>query len=216
MTQIAEQENLAGLLSPYLSLGQSAESTLGGTGPGGLSTLTQPFNPTMDQLAQTPGYQFTLQQGLQNVANQYSGQGLGNGVTTGATATTPSGPGVKGALNYAQGLAASTYQQQFSNYLNQNAQIFNMEMSPAQLGESSAAAWGGVAEGIAPSIASAQQAGGAATAQGIQSVTGALGSGLSNFALLNSLGGGSLFGGGGNGLTNSDFNGLTDQQVLSA
>jgi hypothetical protein len=63
------------------------------------------FAPTMDQLSQTPGYQFTLQQGEQAVQNSAAALGLGS-----------SGPALKGAVNYAEGLAGTTYQQQFNNY----------------------------------------------------------------------------------------------------
>lgn len=204
-TQIAEQENLATMLTPYLGLGASGVNQLNQN----IGNLTKPFNPTMADLAATPGYQFTLNQGQQATANAYSGQGLGAGVQGGSTAMTPSGPGAKGAINYAENLASTTYQQQFQNYLSQNSQIYNMMSGQAQMGEQAAAAWGGVAQNAANSISGLQSAGGAAAGAGIQSGANALGqgissagSGLSNFALLNSLGGGSLFGGGGGGTSN--------------
>jgi hypothetical protein len=200
---------LLGLLSPYLNTGQSGVNQLSAN----IGSLTKPFNPTMADLAATPGYQFTLQQGEQGVANAYSGQGLGAGVTGGATAMTPSGPGAKGAINYAENLASTTYQQQFQNYLGQNSQIFNMMMGQAGLGEQAAGTYGGVSQSATNAISGLTSAGGAAQAAGTQSAANALGqgitgatSGLSNFALLNSLGGGSLFGGsGGGGFSNSQL-----------
>lgn len=79
-----------------------------------LSALTQPFNPTMADLENTPGYKFTLNQGLQAVQNGYAAQGLGT-----------SGAALKGAAQYASGLASTTYNQQLQNYLQQNQQRFN-------------------------------------------------------------------------------------------
>ena len=209
-TQITEQNILAGLLDPYFNVGIAGSNQLlspqgiGGAAGGG--ALTQPFQPTMAQLEQTPGYQFTLNQGLQGVANAYSGQGLGNGVVTGSGATTPSGPGVKGALNYAEGLAASTYQQQFQNYLAQNSQIYNMMMGGTQLGEQATSAWGGVAQNMSNTISGLQSGVGAAQAQGTMGVSNALSSGISqganalaNYGILNSLGAGS------SGFTDAQF-----------
>ncbi len=213
-TQINEQLALGGMIQPYQNLGRTSADTLRNK----LPELTSNFSPTMDQLAQTPGYQFTLQQGEQGVANQYSGQGLGNGVTTGATATTPSGPGVKGALNYAQGLASTTYQQQFQNYMAQNAQNYNILMGGGQLGEQASAAWGNVAQSISPTIGGYQSGIGAAGAAGTMGVANALGQGiggagnaLGNYGFLNSLGGGSLYAGGGGGTGGLNVNDTVDQ-----
>lgn len=62
------------------------------------------FNPS--DLADTPGYQFALDQGLKATQNGYAAQGLGS-----------SGAAMKGAANYAEGLASTTYQQQYQNAL---------------------------------------------------------------------------------------------------
>jgi hypothetical protein len=66
-----------------------------------------PSNSMMDFLAQTPGYQFTRQQGLESVQSGFAAQGLAD-----------SGAALKGAANYATGLAENTYQSQLNNYLN--------------------------------------------------------------------------------------------------
>jgi hypothetical protein len=216
--QQLQKQQLQGMLQPYLTQGQVGLNQLNAN----IGALTKPFNPTMADLAATPGYQFTLNQGEQAVANAYSGQGLGAGVTGGATAMTPSGPGVKGAINYAENAASQTYQQQFQNYLGQNSQLFNMMFGQAGLGEQAAGTYGGVSQTATNAISGLSSAGGAAVGAGIQSGANAIGqgvtgatSGLSNFALLNSLGGGSLFGGGGGGsVTDATFSGLTDQQVM--
>jgi hypothetical protein len=60
--------------------------------------------PTQAQLEATPGYQFTLQQGLESTQNSAAARGLGN-----------SGAALKGAATYATGLANQTYQNQFQD-----------------------------------------------------------------------------------------------------
>lgn len=112
-------------LAPFIGAGQDAVpswlAAIQGL-QGALPGLTKPFAPTMDQLAQTPGYQFTLDQGLKATQNSFAAQGLGS-----------SGAAMKGAANYAEGLAGTTFQQQYQNYLGQNAQIYNMLTGGAQL-----------------------------------------------------------------------------------
>lgn len=71
----------------------------------------QAWNPTQAGLEATPGYQFTRDQGLQAVQNSFSAKGLGT-----------SGAAMKGAADYATGLASTTYNQQFNNNLAQNSQ----------------------------------------------------------------------------------------------
>lgn len=126
----AQQANFAQVtqnLSPFVQGGTQVFNQL----VGGLSNFQQPFQapspyaaattypymqlPTnLNQLAQTPGYQFTLQQGLEATQNSFAGQGLGT-----------SGAAMKGAANYAEGLASTTYQQQFQNAINANQLALN-------------------------------------------------------------------------------------------
>jgi len=128
--------------------GINAIGTLTGTGGGGngnplTSPLTAPFQPTMAQLSQTPGYQFALQQGLLAVGAGSSAQGMGSAVSGAGAGNTvpgvagigPSGPLGKGLANYAEGLASTTYQQQFQNYLTQNQQIYNILAGYTGLGQ---------------------------------------------------------------------------------
>lgn len=66
-------------------------------------------------LENTPGYQFTLNQGLKATQNSYAAQGLGS-----------AGAAIKGSAQFATGLADQTYQQQVGNYLNNyNSQFTN-------------------------------------------------------------------------------------------
>lgn len=185
-------------LKPYMTAGTGALSelqALTGTNAGGnplTAPLTAPFQPTMSQLAQTPGYQFTLAQGEQATQNSFAAQGLAS-----------SGSALKGASQYAENLAATTYQQQFQNYLTQNAQIYGMLGGQASLGENAAATVGNQgleASGISGNYLT--QAG-AATAAGTVGATNAitgslsgLGSTASNTALMLALSNSGLFGSG--------------------
>lgn len=120
-------------MKPYLQLGNSAMSPLltamgyktsqnadgsysfGGVDPS--NPLQQTFTaPTADQAAQTPGYQFTLQQGLKATQNSAAARGLGT-----------SGAALKGASTYASGLADSTYNDVYQRALN----TFNTNYSSA-------------------------------------------------------------------------------------
>lgn len=210
------------LLQPFVQQGTNAAGALGaltGTSPAGTqaggvtstgnpltSALTQPFKPTMQQLSQTPGYQFTLQQGLIAAGAQQSAQGMGSIVSGAGTGnTTPgtagigsSGPLGKSLVNYAEGLAGTTYQQQFSNYLSQNQQIYNMLSGQMGQGVSAAGALAGAGTSAggqsanallsgASSAGSYQTAGAAANAAGTvgagTAASNAL-SGVGNSALL--------------------------------
>jgi hypothetical protein len=92
-------------LQPYMNLGTSS---IGGLQSqlGRLGNMNFSFNPTEQQLQQTPGYQFTLNQGLNTVNNQLAAKGLNL-----------SGAQAKGIANYTTGLADTTYQQQYQNAL---------------------------------------------------------------------------------------------------
>ena len=143
---------------------------------GGQGSLTAAFNPTQAQLESTPGYQFTLGQGLKSVQNSYAAKGLGS-----------SGAALKGAADYATGDANTTFNQQFQNYWNQNQSIYNM--LTGQSGQGLQAA-GALAQG--GTTAAGQQSAntvGAGQAQGAAwNATGAAignaANGLSQYALL--------------------------------
>ena len=108
-----------GNLQPYLQGGSAAEGTLSQMlakpGQGLLTPWTQQFTaPTADQAAQTPGYQFQLQQGEQALQNSAAAQG---GLLSGNT--------LAGMNQYAQGLASSNYQNVFNNALTQYQSAYN-------------------------------------------------------------------------------------------
>jgi hypothetical protein len=167
------------LLSPYANMGQAplglynyltgATTTQPGgtTAPAGMTSgsLTAPF--TAATLASTPGYQFTLGQGLKSTQNSFAAQGLGS-----------SGAALKGAASYGTGLAQNTYNQQFSNYLAQNQQIGNMFLQGGQVGEAAGAAMAGIYGGAG----NAALGGGVQTGQGIASSTAGIGNALAGGA----------------------------------
>jgi len=179
-------------LLPYIVSGYGGLSNLASMGPPidptRLNALTAPFAPTMEQLRQTPGYQFTLEQGLRGVQNSQTAKGYG----TSANALTA-------AANYAEGLASTTYQQQFQNYQDQNRQIaailagaqgqnFTQQLQRSQLGALSGAQFGNIGAQLQNPISNALINEGNAQAQGTLGVAnsiGNIGTGITNSLLLN-------------------------------
>jgi len=126
---LAQASNIAGGTDPT-AIGPDYVSMAGGMLPGGPMTQAN--------LEATPGYQFTLGQGLKAVRSAAAARGLGM-----------SGASLKGAANYATGLADQTFQQQFQNLLTLNtAQQGNLQNrfgrlnTLATLGENAAAQTG--------------------------------------------------------------------------
>jgi hypothetical protein len=173
--QEAQWEQTQANLKPYMDLGTEYIPSLRNA----LSNpmLTQQFSaPTADQAAQTPGYQFTLQQGLKSVQNGAAARGLGT-----------SGAALKGASNYATGLADSTYNDVFNRAL----QTFNTNYSSASNnvnrlqgivsnGQNAAATNGSLGAATANSIGNTLTSGANAAASGTvgsaNALSGALGS----------------------------------------
>ena len=175
----------AARLAPWVASGSAANAQLAGllglpgysaSGAGGLGTgaLVKPFDPTMDQLKQTPGYQFTLQQGLQATQNQATALGQGGGVLPGGGLAV-SGPEGKGMAQFAEGLASTTYQQQFNNYWAQLNNIYNMLSGTSAQGANAAALTGQSGQAASTAAGNALQAGGAASAAGQIGAANALG-----------------------------------------
>lgn len=190
--QYSMYQQTAARLQPWVTTGTAAQQQLGGllglsgyqaSGAGGMGTgsLVQPFQPTMAQLSQTPGYQFTLQQGLAGVRNAATAQGVGAGITPGG-GTAPSGPEGQGLAQYSENLASTTYQQQFQNYWNQLNNIYNMYQGMSTSGANAAAQTGQAGTTAAASAGNALQAAGAASAAGTVGAANALGGGLANAA----------------------------------
>ena len=203
MMQAQMQAQMNERLAPFVQGGKNALGALQrltGTNEGGDPTkayLTSKFAPTMEQLASTPGYQFTLGQGQKAVTNAAAAKGLGQ-----------SGAALRGAVDYAGGLASTTFQQQFQNYLAENAQIYNMINGQTQTGLNAAVQQGaqgnqilGMMTNSLGGIGSALASGTVGQANAMMGGLNALAGGGSNALMLYALGNSGLFGpsGGGSG-----------------
>lgn len=122
--QNAQWQQTQANLKPFLDFGSGAinplQRAMGYDANWNLdpnNILNQTFTaPTAEQAAQTPGYQFTLDNGLRAVQNSAAARGLGT-----------SGAALRGAADYATGLANSTYNDVFSRAL----QTFNTNYGSA-------------------------------------------------------------------------------------
>jgi hypothetical protein len=194
-----------GNAQPFINAGQQSIGTLmaglnnGTFGPGSTPAFTA---PTLEQAQQTPGYQFTQQQGEKGIAQAAAAAG---GAISGGT--------LKAASGYNQNLASTYYQQAFNNALSEygtnlanQQQQFGQLLAPVQIGAGSTANLNATQTSAASSIAqlmaslgSSQAAGtvGSANAisSGIAGATNGIGQSLLLGKLLPSLGGA-----GGNGL----------------
>jgi hypothetical protein len=198
IAQINEQNATIQREQPFVTAGTGAAnalSNLTGTNAGGnplTAPLTAPFASTpggqQAALAATPGYQFTLGQGLLATQNSLAG-------------SQPGGAALKSGINYAEGLASTTFQQQFQNYLTQNAQIAGILSGQASTGANAAAGLATVGTNTGNAISNLATGSGAASAAGTigsaNATTGAIGN--STNALTNAIGLsaiGNLFGSG--------------------
>jgi hypothetical protein len=106
--QAAQHQQTVDLLNPFVSYGQKSSSEL--------ANLNGDPTAQINALEQSPGYQFSLDQGLKSTQSGYAARGLGT-----------SGAALKGAAQYATGLAQQTYQQnvlqplQYQSSLGENA-----------------------------------------------------------------------------------------------
>jgi len=159
------------------------------------TTLPQfTFQPTMAQLEQTPGYQFTREQGLNAEQARLGAMGLGR-----------SGSAVRGAGQFASGLAAQTWPQVFNANLaqfqtntnnllagrtmdlQQRQQIYNILAGPVGIGLGAAGTLAGSNVNMSNQIASTITGAGAAQASGVVGAANALTGGITGAG--NALGG---------------------------
>jgi hypothetical protein len=142
-------------------------------------TLTQQFSaPTEAEAQATPGYQFTLNQGLKATQNSAAARGLGT-----------SGAALKGASTYATGLADSTYNDVYSRALqtyntnyNTASNNVNRLQSVVGSGQNAAAGLGSLGAQTANSIGNTLTSAANASASGTIGSANALSSGLSSIA----------------------------------
>jgi hypothetical protein len=199
-----EQAQVRSDLAPFREAGgtglDALMASLGLGGPGqnllaanGINALT--FQPTEAQLVATPGYQFTLGQGERGVENAAAAQGRGI-----------SGAALKGAANYATGLADNTlrtqqgiFQSNLGNVLGPLANLANLgQTSATQTGQNSLQATG-LSNAAIQSGAASQAAGTVGSANNIASALGTAGNTPLNTLLFQKL----LGGGGGTPFTSN-------------
>lgn len=189
--QQQEQQQVRADLSPYNVTGQAATNEL--------ASFVNGTNPTgeLTALENTPGYQFALTQGLKSTQNSAAARGLAT-----------SGAALKGAANYATGLAQQTYQQNLLNPLT----------TLAQTGEAAAAQTGTLGTAGAANQGAAVIGAGNASAAGTVGTTNAISGGVNaaasaplNYALYQQILGGtganSLGGSGGSSIDAAGYSG---------
>lgn len=183
-------------LSPYFQPGYNALndayalSRQGPTGGGpdylGQAYSNLPGRMTQAELEQTPGYQFDLSQGLKAVQSAAAARGLG-----------VSGASMKGAGNFATGLANKTYLDQFNirqkgfeDLLNLNTgqqanltNQFDRYNKIATLGANAAAQVGTQGTTLANQQANYLNQAGLASAAGTQGVTNSLTGAANNYLM---------------------------------
>lgn len=128
-TQQSEFNTVQNQLAPYTSLGNSNVDKLNNMTNTGFN-----FNPDMATLQNTPGYQFNLYQGENAVQNSMAAKGLAN-----------SGNALRGSADYASGLAANTFQQQYGNALSSYQTNLAGLQTNVNIGENAAAGVGNAA-----------------------------------------------------------------------
>lgn len=180
--QMAMFQQMRSDLAPYMKTGGYANDELNsllGLGPGGdpsKSALLNGPQMTEAQLQQTPGYQFNLKQGLESTQNSAAARGLAS-----------SGAALKGAANFATGLADSTYQNQFNNAVTNQTNTFNRLMGLTQLGQNSAAGVGAAGIQTGANIGSNIIGAGNAAAAGINGAAAGFGGAAQNYGFMNAL-----------------------------
>ena len=170
------------LLNPYVQGGLGAYGTLNQLlGVGGNSASMQ------SALENLPGYQFTLGQGLKSTQNSYAARGLAD-----------SGAALKGAANYATGLANSGWNT-YANAL-QNS---------ANTGYGAGAAIAGVGANTGQGIANTNLAYGNAQASGTLGATNSISNALPLYAYLSGANNSGASIGNGGGSVGYDYSNLS-------
>lgn len=181
-------------LAPYRDLGQQAINplwaamgyTVNSDGTVAIdpnAALQQKFSFDATDLANTPGYQFALTQGLKGTNNSLAAQGLGL-----------SGAQAKGLASYATGLADQTYGNQFNRALSQyntNYQTAANNVGNLQYllnsGQNAAAQSGQASVAGAANAGNYQTQAANATASGYTGIANAIGTGANNYLMYNAL-----------------------------
>jgi len=157
--QLAAGQTASGKLQPFVDVGQSGADAM----QQNMNYLTTPYAPTQAQLEATPGYQFTLNQGLLSTQNAAASKGLGI-----------SGAALKSASRYATGLANSTYATNAGIYQKNQAQIGNYLTGLTGIGANAAAGQANAITGQSNAAAQTGMSGAQARASGIMGFSNGL------------------------------------------
>jgi len=154
------------LEQPFVNAGTQALSTMqAGLKPGG--QYNTPF--TASNFQNTPGYQFQLQQGMAGLKNNQVAHGVAGGAQDQAMAT------------FQQGLASTTYQQQYDNYMNNQQQQFNNMAGIESQGQAAASNQAAQIGNTANNVSNLTVAQGQTQAQGQLGIAQAFGQGATNY-----------------------------------
>ena len=143
-TSTAAQRQQVALSAPFVGYGQQAGQTLSNALASGALGAPAPLDEA--SIANFPGYQFALHQGLLGVQNQLSPQGLST-----------SGPALKAAAAYATGLAAQNFQNYFQDYWANQTNRYNMLANTMNTGANTSVGAGSNIGNTAAQIGGAQQ-----------------------------------------------------------
>lgn len=183
-----QQQNMAPFLQAGTqSIGQLMQGLQSGQfGPGSLPELPAAFTaPSLQQARETPGYQFTQQQGIDAISRSAAARGaLGSGST------------LKALQSFGSGLADSTYNDVFNramagyNSQLQRAQVgaqfqqqgFNQLLSPAVLGVGATESLNQLGQGVASNVGNLMTQQGNAQAAGTVGSANAWGGGIQGAA----------------------------------
>lgn len=153
-------------LSPFREAGVQGTNMLMGR----LPELSAPITLDDATLQNLPGYGFALRQGLKSVQSGAAARGLGK-----------SGAAVKGAANFATGLANQFANDAFSRELAQRNQGYNQLLGASQLGANAATQTGNYGVQTGQQISNNLIGGSAALGAGLVGGANALTNSVQNF-----------------------------------
>lgn len=168
-------------LQPYRQIGEDAYATLQPK----LKELTDGVSIDPNVLKDSDFYRFNETQGQKAVTNAAAARGLGS-----------SGAALKGAANFASGLATGTYKDAFNMAVTNQTNTFNRLKSLIDTGQNAAAQTGSAGSTAATGAAGAQIGAGNAQAAAYNTTGGAVNSAVNNIGGYAAYKG--LYGGSGN------------------
>lgn len=164
-TQLAMYNQTRKDLEPYRQIGENAYATLQPK----LKDLTDGVSIDPNTLKDSDYYRFAESQGLKAAQNSAASRGLGK-----------SGAALKGATNFAEGLATGTYKDAFNMAVTNQTNTFNRLKSLIDTGNNAAAQTGSAGSTAATGAANAQIGAGNAQAAGINAAGGAVSNAANN------------------------------------